>query len=287
LYHADLVPVLDVGGTHATAALVDLRDATVRAEHRCPLDPDATADDLVAAMVACARSLRAPAGAAWGVAMPGPFDYERGIALFRNVGKFEALHGFDLGRALGAALGGPVRFLNDADAFGIGEWIGGAAHRHRRALALTLGTGVGSSFLDDGRPVHNGPDVPPGGHAYRLTINGRPLEDAVSRRAILARYPALAGIDVEGVADCARSGDPTAMRALTGPFAALGTALAPWVERFGATVVVVGGGISRSWDLIGPPLAEGLGGRVEVRPAHHPDRATLLGAALHAITALG
>ena len=41
-------------------------------------------------------------------------------------------------------------FVNDAEAFGLGEWRAGAARGRRRAVAITLGTGVGSVFVADG-----------------------------------------------------------------------------------------------------------------------------------------
>ncbi|MEK8144748.1 hypothetical protein NKH18_33290 [Streptomyces sp. M10(2022)] len=41
-------------------------------------------------------------------------------------------------------------------------------------------------------------------------------------------------------------------------FRALGVAMAPWLTRFQATVLVVGGSIAGSWDLVTAPLREGL-----------------------------
>jgi hypothetical protein len=40
-------------------------------------------------------------------------------------------------------------------------------------------------------------------------------------------------------------------------FSRLGLALAPWLSRFGATALVVGGSISQSWDLVYPSLVAG------------------------------
>jgi glyoxylase-like metal-dependent hydrolase (beta-lactamase superfamily II) len=47
--------------------------------------------------------------------MPDPFDYERGIGLFRGVAKFEALYGVDVRAALAAALpaSGSIALLYD------------------------------------------------------------------------------------------------------------------------------------------------------------------------------
>lgn len=292
--------MLEIGGTHVSAALVDLANNEVMSAtlHTGPIPSDGSRDDIVEAILDPARALDVGHRPAWGVAIPGPFDYDAGIARFADVAKFDALNGFDLGRAIRIGLGdaaGEVFFLNDADAFALGEWAAGTAAGHTRTICLTLGTGVGSAFLDQGRLVLNGPDVPPNGDVYLLRVDGRPLEDLVSRRAIRRRYARLSGraltsaIDVREIADFARDGDQIAMAVISGAVNELGQALAPWVARFGATAVIVGGSISRSWDLIERPLLEsfrsheeGLIDRVAVIQARRPDESALVGAAHHA-----
>lgn len=273
------VPVLEIGGTHVTAAVVDPEAGSVLESHRRALDASGSSSAIVSELLACAGLIAAPERATWGVAVPGPFDYENGIGLFHGVAKFEALNGFDLGAALlGGLPGSPagVRFLNDADAFGLGEYALGATSGHARAIALTLGTGIGSAFLADGSVVSSGPSVPPEGSVHLLSIDGRPLEDTVSRRAILAAY-GRPGVDVVDVAEAARGGDEAAASVLWSAFHALGSALRPWVDSFGATIVVVGGSMARSWDLVAPPLTAGLHGPDVVR-ARHESEAALLGA---------
>jgi glucokinase len=64
--------------------------------------------------------------------------------------------------------------------------------------------------------------------------------------------------------------------------------LAPWLDRFGATAVVVGGSISRAWSLVGPALIAGQrhassrAGDVLVLRSLDPEASVLRGAALHA-----
>ncbi|WP_157181344.1 ROK family protein [Actinopolymorpha alba] len=295
-----LVPVMDIGGTHVTAGLFepDAQGILDGSRQRLPLDASAPAAAIVERIVRCGDALDAPSGMAWGIALPGPFDYERGIGWYEGVGKFDALHGVELGRALRDGLRAAparTRFLNDANAFALGEWASGAAVGQARVLALTLGTGIGSAFVAHGRIVEDGPEVPPEGRADLLTIDGRPLEETVSRRAVLARYATLAGggtrpepavgVDVEDIARRAEQGDAVAANVLGAAFHALGAALRPWVERFGATLLVVGGSMAKSWDLVAAPLRSGLGGPVgpAVVPARHGDDATLIGAGIHAL----
>ncbi|HET6292446.1 MAG TPA: ROK family protein, partial [Kribbella sp.] len=100
----------------------------------------------------------------------------------------------------------------------------------------------------------------------------RPVEDWISSRAILEAYFDSAGarvheaedgagtadgrevggqvIGVKEVAELARGGSTEAKQALVNAFAALADALAPWLERFGATRVVLGGSISGAFDVV-------------------------------------
>jgi predicted NBD/HSP70 family sugar kinase len=261
------IPALEVGGTHVSAALVappwTVADAQV---HRSPVRADGTAAEIVDDLLRGAAALGPRPGVRWGVAIPGPFDYAAGIARFEGVGKFDALRGVALGEILARELDATdVVFVNDAHAFGIGEWRAGTAEGHDRVLVLTLGTGVGSCFLDHGTPVATGPDVPPEGRADLLTIDGAPLEETVSRRALLGRAGASPGVDVRDLAERARDGDTAAAALFTDAFTALGRAMAPSVRRFGASLVVVGGAIAASWDLVAAPLHAGLSdGRAEL-----------------------
>jgi glucokinase len=292
-------PALEIGGTHATSALVDLTAGRVLpgSVHRQPLAADGSAEELLGGLLDCARLLQLPAPAHWGVAVPGPFDYRRGVALFEDVGKFDSLRGVDVGAALRRGLPQTIAttsFLNDADAFGLGEFMAGAAAGHGRAAAITLGSGVGSCFLADGAVVDTGPTVPPEGEAHLLTWEGRPLEDTVSRRGIRARYAARTGAsvedgpDVQEIAAHARAGDAAASEVFEYTLGALGRVLAPWIVRFGASVLVVGGSMSASWDVVEPPLRRGLlagepvPADISVVPAAQPDEAGLIGAAWHA-----
>ena len=285
------VPVLEIGGTHVTAALVDTAAWTVLGTPvRVHVDSHAAADTVLDSFAEAGTALDAGGDAPWAVAMPDPFDYERGIGRFHGVAKFEALDGVDVRAGLSARL--PCRprdlvFCNDADAFAVGEWVAGAASGTSRAVGLTLGTGVGSGWVIDGLVAD--PGVPPGGRAHQLQINGGPLEESMSRRAIRRAYAAAtgdSGADVRDVADRARDGDPIATKVLADALHALGRALAAPLRDFGAEVVVVGGSMSRSWDLFDRWFREGAGeiGVPPVRVAADPEGAPLIGAAHVAVT---
>jgi glucokinase len=279
------IPVLEVGGTHVTAALVDPDGWRVTQSTRYHVDADATAAALLERFHRAGNALRVPPGTVWGVAMPDPFDYATGVALFEGVGKFASLRGVDVGAALRDRLKGRFTFVNDADAFMLGEWVAGAATGSRRSAGITLGTGVGSGWLVDGRVVD--PGVPPGGRLHRLDIAGRPLEDVVSRRAIRRAYAEAGGAaeaDVKEIAEAARTGDATARRVLDAAMTALGRVVGRTVNAFRADVLVIGGSMSASWDLFAPAFRAGaLGcGLPRITLAADSEHAPVIGAALHA-----
>ena len=294
------VPVLDIGGTHVTAALVDISEWRVVAGvvRRRALDARGAADEIISTVVDAAGSLQPADRSLWGVAIPGPFDYSRGVATFHGVGKFDSLRGVDLGEVLQRSIAGrtgSVHFVNDAEAFAIGEWVAGQANGHHRVIGVTVGTGIGSAFLVEGVAQHRGAGIPPQGRLDLLEIAGRPLEDTVSRRAIRARYAELAGDqavgspDVKDIATRARTGDVLARRAFDEPLQALGRVLAPIAMDFGASIIVVGGSIALAWDVIEPPLLSGMdqtwppwSNSCGVAAAQRIEEAALLGAAWHA-----
>ena len=289
------IPVLEIGGTHLTAARVSSQPwALVPGSlTRVALDADRPADELLDDIAAAARTLGYGHQLDLVVAIPGPFDYAQGIGWFTGVGKFANLHGVDMRDGLLSRLTPPphrVRFLNDADAFGLGEYAVGAARGHDRAVCITLGTGVGSAFLDRGEPVNAGPLVPPDGSIHLLFHAGRPLEETVSRRAIRAAYAHAAGVGSRHWTwrpsrHAPGREIPSRTASCTSAFAGLGVALAPVLERFEASIVVIGGSMAGSWDIIAPAVADGIAqvrpslGLLPIRPAQRRDDAALIGAA--------
>lgn len=297
------IPAFDVGGTHVTSALVETESWQVvdGTSTRVPLETNGSAHVILDAIAGCGTRMvaahrdRFEIASVWGCAMPGPFDYANGIGHFEGVAKFESLNGYDVREGLlsrMAPVAQAITFINDADAFAVGEWVSGAVVGRNRVAGITLGTGVGSAFVANGRVVDSGGDVPPFGEVHLLEIDGAPLEDACSRRAMMRLYAQAAGlndadVDVAHIAELARAGDESAAHAIREPLTRLGRALAPWMLSFGTQAFVVGGSIARSWDLVQPPLVAGLTsyeptlGSLDVVQAAHFDDSGLAGAAVH------
>jgi len=276
-----VVGALDIGGTHVAAALVDVEHWNVlpTSRTRRPLDPHADAPTLLARIASAAAGTGAQPATKWGVAVPGPFDYPAGIGDFSGVGKFEALSGIDVGgllRRMGVGTSGTLTFVNDAHAFALGEWVAGAGRGRGRLIATTLGTGIGSAFLVAGLPVDRGAGVPPHGRLDLVKVHGRPLEETVSRSAMLTRYEVAKREsldrrltrghgaesstvpDIRELSDLASAGDVIALEALRLPLVALGRVLGPRAVAFRAEAIVMGGSISAAWDIVGTAVRAGM-----------------------------
>jgi glucokinase len=276
------IAALELGGSHVSAARVDVASGRVANPLRVLLDPLGSRAELLGGIVGAGQSV-ADGATRVGVAVPGPFDYDRGVCTIQGVGKLDALFGLDLrselSRVFPAAEAAAIRFLNDAEAFLLGEAAAGAARGRSRAIGITLGTGLGSAFLVDGEIVRSGPGVPPDGELHRVAFRARPVEDVLSGRGLRTRFGG--GLDPDRIASLADSGDPHASAAFAAFGADLGAFLAPAVLEFGAQCVIVGGAIARAWQHFGAPLAEAV--TADVTPAGRLDDAALLGAALHAV----
>ena len=133
-----------------------------------------------------------------GIAMPGPFDYEQGISLIRNVGKFDSLFAINIRQYISSEFNlDPFKiiFQNDAACFALGEYFYGALKHehetHKKCIFLTIGSGFGSTFLSEGKVVSEGQTVPENGWLYHVSFKEARAEDYFSDKWIIKRYESL------------------------------------------------------------------------------------------------
>jgi glucokinase len=148
----------DIGGTHITTALVNisLGAAIAQTRFRTEIDANGTVEHIIAGWSNAIQQSWAKAGISnspVGIAMPGPFDYENGICLIKEQKKYQSLYGRDIKVLLANSLDiqpAQVRFINDACSFLKGELLGGSVKGMRKAIGVTLGTGLGSAYYENG-----------------------------------------------------------------------------------------------------------------------------------------
>ena len=252
---------VDIGGSHITCQLVNLATPGVdgNSKVRLPVNGKASKETIIAGWVEAIRktigTTRLDSLAGIGFAMPGPFDYPNGVAWFKGVQKFENLYGVNVKAELINHLrlpeSFPVRFLNDAACFAVGEtWLGNAA-RYRRVIALTLGTGFGTTFIRDGLPVAGTDGIPTDGFLYHVPFRDSVADDYFSTRWFLKEYNLIPGQQVSGVKELAEKvkTDKNAANLFRDFGINLGTFLCDWIKKFDAECVVIGGNISKSYPL--------------------------------------
>jgi glucokinase len=152
---------VDIGGSHITAAHIDpvslsIIDSSMKRERVSSMDDAETIFSSWSSVLSSLIETDGQEHSKIGIAMPGPFDYEKGICLMKGQEKYDALYGMNVRTILSERLGIPgsdIIFINDAEAFLRGELASGAAAAYDKAIGITLGTGLGSTINCTGEVV--------------------------------------------------------------------------------------------------------------------------------------
>lgn len=304
---------LDVGGTKIAAAVVDT-DGTVLAELVEPTPQKSDAVPVTAILLDLIARLRAehPDVAAVGVGAAGVVEWPAGRIRWAPNNTYRDWRVREL---LGTATGLPTVADNDANVAALAEARLGA-HRFRDMILVTVGTGIGGGMVlggviyrgpsglgaELGHMILNpdGPRCGCGNHgcfeAYAagtaLTRMGREAA-TVEPDGLIARLGREQG-DVTGetVTAAAGLGDPTARALFARLGRWLGVGIASLSSIFELEVVVVGGGLVETGDLLLEPAraavrefayAPTARGVVPVVPATFGSDAGMIGAALLAL----
>ncbi len=284
----------DIGGSHITAAAIDLATGNILRDTvtERAVNNQASASTIIGiwaeALSGALSKMELASVKGIGFAMPGPFDYVKGICYIRGVAKYENLYGFNISDAIASSLDVPddflIRFMNDASSFAVGEAWAGSAKDVSRSLSITLGTGFGSAFIEDKIPIVDGPLVPRIGCVYHLPYRDGIADDYFSTRGLLGRYKNKTGKELSGVKELAElyntdSNVPDLFRDFGINLAQF---LAPWLKGFDAEILVIGGNISHAYSLFRKDFENGLkemNCNCEVALSELKEDAALLGSA--------
>jgi glucokinase len=253
----------DIGGSHISCAAIDLASGKILRDTLTErqVNNQAQASTIIGiwskALSDVIDKVKVENVKGIGFAMPGPFDYVKGICYIRGVAKYENLYGFNITDAISSSLGVHdgflIRFMNDASSFAVGEAWAGSASKFNRSLSITLGTGFGSAFISNRIPIVDGPEVPKLGCIYHLPYKDGIADDYFSTRGLLLRYKKQTGKELIGVKELAglADSDKTVLDLFTDFGDNAGLFLAPWLKKFKAEILVVGGNISHAYNLFG------------------------------------
>jgi glucokinase len=277
-----LVVGVDIGGSHITAALVDLNASAIvpGSLRRDSIDSHAPAPDIIDKWSCIlGQVMQKRNGLKVGIAIPGPFDYEQGISYMRNQDKYEALYGLNIRRLLAEKLGGAPEhflFLNDAGSFLQGEVFGGTARENEKVIGVSLGTGLGSARYQAG--LSQDADL------WCMPFLDGMAEDYLSTRWFVKRYWKLSGNQVSGVKELAdlQAADQRVQGVFEEFGRNLGAFLLAFIRMDKPDRVVIGGNIANALPLFLPETKRVIAQHhvaVELQKAALGENAVLIGAA--------
>ncbi len=310
---------VDLGGTNLRVAEVSPR-GKILSRRKQATPEEGRPSPVIATIVRLISALRSEHGQeapfAVGVAAPGPLDPRTGIV--HETPNLLGWHDYPFAEELGKALQAPVWVNNDANLAGLGEARFGAGRGFDPLIYLTVSTGIGGAIIQGG-DIFEGAHGLAGELGHVVVRAGGPrcnfghpgcLEGLASGTALAASARRLlsegrrssipdhaedaAGLTSLAVARAAADGDRLALELFDDLGRALGYGIGSFVNAFDPARVVVGGGVSQSWELFASAMREAADEvvmsrrtrQVEIVPAALGDDAGLVGAAAYALDCL-
>lgn len=288
---------IDVGGSHISCGLVDRESKHIHEEKifDVKIDPKSSISQLLDAFRIVFEQINTNERTksnvkGIGIAIPGPFDYKRGISRIAGVQKFDSLFGLHLKQALRSFPdidNKPVVFLNDATAFALGEYYAGAARGSERTIVITLGTGLGSTFLINGVPqLFQTEAVPENGYLYNIPFKDSIADDFFSTRRFAVCWKNETGTEINGAKEVAAevlAGNSIARKIFNDFADDLSEFILPWLIKYQPDTVVLGGSIAKAAEHFLPRLVKNLSDKktdnIYIKPCELWDEAPIIGAA--------
>ena len=274
---------IDLGGTNVAAGVTDKEGRLLgKASIPCPRGAEAIADAMAEAARMAAHEAEIPLDqcGSVGVASPGTIDPVEGIVFHAfNLG----LENVPLARMVSERLGGiPTLLENDANAAALGEFVSGAGKGKNSLVAVTLGTGVGSGAVLEGKlytgfnyaafeaghtVIHRGGRQCTCGRkgcweayasATGLILSTREAMGAHHDSALWQFAPTLEEVNGKTPFDAAQAGDTVAKEVLAEYIEDLACGLANLINIIQPQVLCIGGGICKQGENLMAPLRDAL-----------------------------
>ena len=276
---------VDVGGQTSKIGVVNARGEILS---RLVIRSDSYGKDSGAYISALAEAIRACVAECGktgeirgvGVGAPNSNYYTGQISYATNI-EWAADGVIDFAKLLSESLGGvAVSLTNDANAAAMGEMTYGVARGMKNFIMITLGTGVGSGIVIDGKVVY-GHDGNAGelGHTCAVRYNGRPC--GCGKTGCLEAYCSAIGVArtaremleltdepslLRGVEDlssksvyeAAVEGDALALRIFDYTGKMLGRSFADFVAFSAPEAIVLFGGLARAKEFFYEPMQQSM-----------------------------
>ena len=259
---SELIGAVDLGGTKIISGVFTPRGEPLGEPNSTPSGAESSpetvvgniCDNFLAGLERCGRSLAEVRRL--GVGVPTTLRYSTG--LIDPSPNLPTMSDYPLGKVLSERLGLTVVLENDANCFILGEQARGAAKGYANCCGVTLGTGLGLGIILGGKLLHGDYDC--AGEIWNCPYEGKGknLESRASGSAIVSEYEKTARVRLDGgeIYQKALAGDPLARKVFHGFGQALGHGLSYVVNLLDPGIIVVGGSVSRAWELFAGPLLE-------------------------------
>ena len=303
---------IDLGGTFIKGGIVDDLGNIIVSD-KTPTESEQGAEKVAENIAALANSLMKTLGLeagdveGLGMGVPGMIDSKAGNVIYSNNLNWKD---FRIGETVEKLTGLQVKIANDANVAALGEVKFGAAKAYKNAVMLTLGTGVGSGIVADGKLFEGNKSA--GAEIGHMVIVKGGEQCTCGRKGCLEAYASATALIRDtrramqahpdskmweiGSLDAVtgktvfdyKDTDVYAKEVLDGYLAALACGITNVANIFRPEVVLLGGGVCAQGDNLVKPLQEmlneeifagELGPQVKIIIAELGNSAGLLGGA--------
>lgn len=275
---------IDLGGTNIAVGLVN-EEGRILAKAETPTLVGRPYQDLIRDMARCARSVMEQAGvgedavASVGIGIPGVADSDGNVIFCTNLGWRDV----PLRREFQQYIGKPFLIDNDASVAGWAEYKAGVSRGTSSSVFLTLGTGLGSGIILNGKLWSGAHGA--GGELGHLVIDVDGVPCTCGKRGCAERYCSATAIirmareacaDAPGslilqkaggdpdritaktVMDAAKAGDETAVKVFRLFVKYLTISINNVISSLDPEMIILGGGVSRAGDFLLDAVRETL-----------------------------
>ena len=230
---------IDLGGTNIRLGKV--KGGSVEVHHARRIPSDAEEEQVLDVIFHAIDAVVDEEIAAIGCGVPSVVDVETGIV--HAVENIPSWREVPLKDRLEERFGLPVRVNNDANVFALGELHFGQGRGVRNMVGMTLGTGLGTGVIIDGR-LYCGANCGAG------EIGSIPYrEGALENYCSGEFFEREAGASGDVIFDRARQGDEKALRIFEAYGYELGQAVMTVLYAYDPDLIVFGGSVSQGFSL--------------------------------------
>lgn len=276
---------IDVGGTNVKIALVNDEGKILYSNSvptRAEMGYEYTVNNIKQAIYDLLKETKLEPKDIQGIGFgfPGQVDYKAGIV--RNAPNIPGWVEIPIAKIFEDEFHIPTRVDNDVRCAALGELNYGAGKGCENLICITIGTGIGSGLVVNGKLVRGASNAAGEIGHIKLQMNGGPicgcgdtgcLEAFASGPAIVAlaedyikggkstKYRELANgapITPYIVCEAAKAGDPVAQRIFTIIGEYIGIGMASVVNLLNPEKIIIGGGVADAGEYLLNPLSETL-----------------------------